>query len=285
MKSTGKLIVFICTFLALATSAYAQSPREQLNQMVQQLQQTPRDSTLREKIIKLATSIKPAPAIPEEALRREGRAKFAFKNAKSNDDYLGAAREYEEAVQAAPWVSGYYLDLCTIYEKAEKYAEAKRNCQFSLSGLSEPSQINEVKQRIAGLEFGIEKANSPEARAGKQKTKEEELLKSLDGAVFSYSDTDMEVRYQISNGRAVRSDRRLGPGGALCGSGGHMSGPIGEQMRCPDPENTVPLVGRRGEISTYWGPTKITIAEDGQTLHREWYGGDRRAYNKLFKRQ
>lgn len=154
----------------LTTSAYAQSPREQLNQMVQQLQQTPNDNALREKIIKLSTSIKPAPAIPEEALRREGRAKFAFKSAKSNDDYLGAAREYEEAVQVAPWVSGYYLDLCTIYEKAEKYAEAKRNCQLSLIGLSEPSQINEVKQRIAGLEFGIEKA------AGDSKKKAKTLI-------------------------------------------------------------------------------------------------------------
>jgi len=34
MKSTGKLIIFGLTLLALAASAYAQSPREQLQQMV-----------------------------------------------------------------------------------------------------------------------------------------------------------------------------------------------------------------------------------------------------------
>ncbi len=55
--------------------------------MVEQLQKTPADNALREKIIKLAAEIKPAPAVPEEAQRREGRAKFAFKSAKSNDDY------------------------------------------------------------------------------------------------------------------------------------------------------------------------------------------------------
>ena len=38
MKTTNKLIIFIFTFLVLATTAHAQSPREQLNQMVQQLQ-------------------------------------------------------------------------------------------------------------------------------------------------------------------------------------------------------------------------------------------------------
>ena len=42
MKTTKKLILLIFTFLALATTAHAQSPREQLNHMVQQLQKEPR---------------------------------------------------------------------------------------------------------------------------------------------------------------------------------------------------------------------------------------------------
>lgn len=66
MKTTSKLIIFILTFLVPATSTHAQSPREQLNQMAQQLQMTPGDNALREKTIKLATRIKPVPAIPEE---------------------------------------------------------------------------------------------------------------------------------------------------------------------------------------------------------------------------
>lgn len=183
MKTTSKLIIFAITPLFMAANAHALTPREELSQMVQQLQKNPSDNTLREKIIKLAQRIKPAPAIPEDALRREGRAKFAFKSAKSNDDYLGAAREYEEAVRVAPWVSGYYSDLCTIYEKAEKYIEAKRNCEFYLTGLSDPSQVNEVKQRIAGLEFGIEKS-APAARAQRERQELRDLVKTLDGKVF-----------------------------------------------------------------------------------------------------
>lgn len=184
MKTTGKLIILIVTFLALATSAYAQSPREQLLQMVEQLQKTPGDNALREKIIKLGARIKPAPAIPEEANRREGRGKFAFRSAKSNEDFLAAAAEFEEAAKAAPWVAGYYSDLCTIYEKAEKYAEAKRNCELYLASLTDPAQISEARQRIAGIEFGIEKANSPQARAASQKQRDEELVRSLDGVRF-----------------------------------------------------------------------------------------------------
>ncbi|HEY3326721.1 MAG TPA: hypothetical protein VGK14_06065 [Novimethylophilus sp.] len=104
---------------------------------------------------------------PEGAVAFEGRAQFAFKNAKSEDDFLAAAREYEKAV-VAPWAMGYYADLCTIYEKAGKFEDAKRHCGFYLIGLNDPAQTTDVKRRIAGLEFGIEKANSPEVQAAKK---------------------------------------------------------------------------------------------------------------------
>jgi hypothetical protein len=160
MKSTIKVTIGVLALSALAASASAQSPRERLQQLTAQLQKTPDDRAIREQIIKLAAQLKPPPALPDEANRREGRGKFAFKNARSNEDYLAAAREYEEAVRVAPWIPGYYSDLCTIYEKAEKYVEAKRNCELSAAGATESSQIDEIKQRIAGLEFGIEKASS-----------------------------------------------------------------------------------------------------------------------------
>jgi len=64
MKLTMKLLVLFFGVLMLANVANAESPREQLKQMVGQLQQNPDDNALREKIIKLAQKIKPAPAIP-----------------------------------------------------------------------------------------------------------------------------------------------------------------------------------------------------------------------------
>lgn len=135
----------------LVNVVYAESPREQLKQMTGQLQKTPDDNALREKIIKLAQEFKPALAVPAEAERFEGRAQFAFKHAKSTADYLDAAKVYEKAVAAAPWVPRYYSDLCTIYEKAEKYAEAKKNCEFYRIGLIDPAQVARVKRRIARL--------------------------------------------------------------------------------------------------------------------------------------
>ncbi len=190
MKPTSQIIIFTLAILTSMASAHAASPREELTQMVEQLQKSPSDNALREKIIKLAQGVKPAPAIPEEAQRREGRAKFAFKSAKSNDDYLSAAREYEEAVRVAPWIPGYYSDLCTIYEKAEKYVEAKRHCEFSLVGLTDPSQVNEIRQRIAGLEFGIEKAGAEKNLARAAAIAAEERKKnSVEGYWFNTQDS------------------------------------------------------------------------------------------------
>jgi hypothetical protein len=195
MKPAMKFLVLLFVAL-LANAAPAETPHEQLQQMVEQLQKSPGDNALREKIIKVAPTLKPSPALPDAAVTFEGRARFAFKNAKSEDDYLAAAREYEKAVATAPWVLNLYSDLCLSYEKAGKYGDAKRQCGYYLSGLTDPAQIADVKGRIAGLEFGIEKANSPQARAASQKQRDEELVRSLDGGVW-LCDDDQRWRYTI----------------------------------------------------------------------------------------
>ena len=171
MKRIEWLLSLGLMMLALfAGNVYAQSPREEFRQMVEQLQKSPNDIALREKIIKLAQELKPAPAVPEEAIRHEGRGKFAFKNAKSPEDYLDAAKEYEQAANVAPWVSGYYSDLCTIHEKTGNYAEGKRNCELYLKTVTDLMQIADMKERIAGLEYAIEKESKREK--AKQNTAE-----------------------------------------------------------------------------------------------------------------
>ena len=162
MKTISKLLKYIYSFtlLAVASSAYAQPPREVLNQMVEQLQKAPEDNALRKRIVKLAAKIKPAPALPEEAERFERLAQFAFKNAKSSADYLEVAKEYEKATSAAPWKPSYYFDLCTIYKKAEHYAEAKRSCEFFLASSPSVKDASNIRKRIAGLEFEMKKAKA-----------------------------------------------------------------------------------------------------------------------------
>lgn len=51
-----------------------------LKQYVADLQKNPGDDALREKIIKLALTLNPKPALPDEAITHEGAAEYAFKN-------------------------------------------------------------------------------------------------------------------------------------------------------------------------------------------------------------
>ena len=135
MKTTSKLIIVVLAFLALTTSAYAQSPREQLSQMVEQLQKTPTDNALREKLIKLAQEVKPAPAVPEDARRLFIRGNTAMGDAKGAEDYARAAQFYRDASLIAPWWGDPYFNLAKASELKQDYAGALAALRlFVLSG-------------------------------------------------------------------------------------------------------------------------------------------------------
>lgn len=158
MRPISRVILICLTILTSMASAYAQSPREELAQLVARLQKTPADNALREQIIRLAREVKPAPAVPQEAEKFEGRAEYAFRNAKTEADFSAAAKEYENAIALAPWVVANYFNLGVAQEKAGKLAEAKGSFGWYVKAVPDAADAKEVRKRIAGLEFGIEQA-------------------------------------------------------------------------------------------------------------------------------
>lgn len=181
MKITGKLIIISFALLALVASAHAQSTREELQQLVERLQKTPNDHALREQIIKLAPTLKPAPALPSEAERRMVRGSTAFKGATSVTGYQDAAKEFEQATLAAPWYDDAYFNLGVSQDKAENYEAALRS--LKLARLASP-ESKEIQTLIYEVEYRQEKAIAPEVQASRQKQKDEELVRSLDGVRF-----------------------------------------------------------------------------------------------------
>ena len=181
MKFTCKLIFFIFTFLALAASAYAQTPRAQLQQMVGQLQRTPTDNALREKIINLALTLKQMPALPPETERHMARGAAAFKGATATADYQDAAREFEQATLAAPWYGDAYFNLGVVQDKAGDFEGALRSLNYAR--LAAPDS-KEIKALIYEVEYRMEKANSPAARAAKEKEAAQRFIASLEGAKY-----------------------------------------------------------------------------------------------------
>ncbi len=156
MKPTSQIIIFILAILTSMASAHAQSPREQLTQMVEQLQKTPTDNALREKIIRLAREVKPAPAMPEEVERRMARGEAAFESAKDVSGYDNALREFQAAANAAPWYANAYFNLGTAQEKGGKAKAAIESFRFYLLAAPDGKDAAEVKKRIYKLEYAAE---------------------------------------------------------------------------------------------------------------------------------
>lgn len=88
MKSTINLLLLMFGVL-LANIAHAESPREQLQQMAMQLQQSPNDNALRERIIKLAPTLKTLLSMLDTAIpQQEHEAALRFPILKSRSQSL-----------------------------------------------------------------------------------------------------------------------------------------------------------------------------------------------------
>lgn len=157
MKSTSKLVIFIFTFLALAASVYAQSPREQLKQSVEQLKANPSDSALRERIIRLAQQIKPAPAIPEEARRHFVKAVTLQKDAKNPSDYELVVAEYQRALLLAPWWSDALFNLSVAFEASGQLNDAMSTLKLYLLTNPGAAEARAAQDRLYSLEAKQEK--------------------------------------------------------------------------------------------------------------------------------
>jgi len=160
-KKTKILLLLFPAWLGFAcvTQAADNSPnsRETLKQYVAELQNNANDQALREKIIKLAQSIKPAPAIPEEARRHFVKAVTLQKEAKGPKDYGLAIAEYRQALLLAPWWPEAMFNLGVALEATGQYDEAKRAWTQYL--LTQPSEANarQAQDKIYGLEAKEEK--------------------------------------------------------------------------------------------------------------------------------
>lgn len=250
--------------------------REAMNRYVQALQGAAEggdsDRQLRERILGLARKIKPPMALPDEALRHEGRAEAAIQDAKTAQDYQNAAKEYEAALRLAPWNANYYFNLGVVLDKAGKHAEAIRHFKLYLLGAPDSPDRTDVAKRIAGLEYKMEQQSSLAAHAAREKTEFAALARSLEGAVFQglRVDNDTWTEARVKNGEIVyglaTTDRdmvRFNPQ--------HRDGP--SSVFLPSADARAPLSGYQFHpfTSTWcntgeWRPATGILSRDGSTL-------------------
>jgi tetratricopeptide (TPR) repeat protein len=196
MRKMTSIILSILLF-SMVSFAHAQSENagEILKQYISDLQKNPNDNALREKIIKHAQTMKPAPEIPEEAQRHLGRGQAAVEIAKTSEDFFLAISEFKKVLRLAPWLANAYFNLAVVQEKAGQFNEAMQNYKLYLLAAPSASDAQEVKTRIYGLELKAERQQKEEkeksTREEREKQKQEVLNKfkrMVDGKTYySYS--------------------------------------------------------------------------------------------------
>jgi len=197
MKITSKLIIVALVFLALAASAHAQSPREQLNQLTAQLQQTPTDNALRERIITLAATLKPAPAVPEDARRAFIRGNTAFAAAKDPAGFSRAIERFEEASTLAPWWADPYFNLAKACEGAQDFDCALRALKYYRATATTEADKRQGQDLAYALEEkrDLKKADAASAAAAQVATA---TANRLEGTWVRYGVGAPGTRYRLT---------------------------------------------------------------------------------------
>lgn len=157
----NRIVVVAAALFLIATPAIAAKKtsavsQETLNENIESLKKTPQDNALREKIIKQALTMKPAPTVPENAERNMARGTAFAQKAADMAGYKKAIAEFQAAANSAPWLALAYYNLGVMQEQAELYPEAIQNLKFYLMAAPDAKNAREVKNKIYALEAEVE---------------------------------------------------------------------------------------------------------------------------------
>jgi tetratricopeptide (TPR) repeat protein len=172
IKTFMPFLMLIIALLFFQVSADAANPREELQQMVEQLQQSPSDAALREKIVRHAIGMKPAPAVPEEARKYFTKANVMQEAAKDAQGLGLAVNAYNQALLIAPWWSDAYYNFSIALERSSRFDEAIGALKLYLLTNSNASDARAVQDKIYAIEAKKEMAQAEKAIREEKKRKE-----------------------------------------------------------------------------------------------------------------
>jgi tetratricopeptide (TPR) repeat protein len=195
------LVTIALVLLTLSvSSSHAQSPQQTLTQYVADLKKNPNEYALREKIIRHVQTMKPKPAVPDEARKYMDRGMAAIEGGKGEEDFRAASVEFTKAANLAPWLGDAYRNLAIAQDKSGQYDAALKNLRLYL--LTSPSPVDEAwaKSLINKVEYRKEKEakeSSPAAKAAKKQSEHEDWLRKVDGRRYRESrggPSELQVR-------------------------------------------------------------------------------------------
>lgn len=112
---------------------------------------------LKNRCIKAAQKLNPAPEVPAEAERHVARGQAGMEMGQSPAEFAEAAAEFERAIRLAPWWADAYHGSAMALDKAASYQQAIDAYQFYLLAAPGAADAKEVKSKIYKLEFAAER--------------------------------------------------------------------------------------------------------------------------------
>ena len=261
---------------------------EKLKHCVADLQKTPGDTALREKIIALSLMLIRPPEVPADAKRHMSRGVAAVEDAKTPEDFKDACKEFLQATTIAPWLGNAYRNLAIAQDKAGMYNESLASLRLYL--LTKPPAVDadwaeDLKSKVEYRRDKAARQSSPQAIAARQQNVNEEWLKKIDGAryVCNYADNrdvgfwSIDVHGSVVTKGMNITWSRFNPVGSRAWGSGTLQGrqiSIAQQSWC------------NGGVNC---PEICTISDDGNTLSCEyqdtWPGGAHEKKTQVYRRQ
>lgn len=137
---------------AAATAKQAGDRRSELRHLSTAFRHSPNDIVLLRRIMTLVASLKPPPAIPEEAQRLADSA--TQDSAGTDSVVLGrVAAAYQEATGHAPWWGDLYINLGLTEEKLGRFADARRHLEMFLVVSPNAPDAPIVTRKIHEMDF------------------------------------------------------------------------------------------------------------------------------------
>jgi tetratricopeptide (TPR) repeat protein len=220
------LTCIILTGCCLPSISLAQSPSAQqtLMQYVSDLQKSPNDYALRQRIVEHAQTMQPAPAIPEQARRHYVRALTLFEDAKQPSDSAEAVEEFRQALLIAPWWGEAYMKMGLALETAQRYEEAIASLKLFMATRPHAELLRKTQDEIYKIEARRDRAartSSPQALAAKKQNEYEDWLRKIDGRRYTNPGDEGATGVLDVRGKVLISGIIVAPQSRLAGPRGY----------------------------------------------------------------
>jgi hypothetical protein len=266
VKTTKNITLIILGLFVFASGAHAQSPREQWQQLVSQLQTTPTDTALRERIIKLAAELKPAPAIPEEAREPFVMGVTVLKKASDPAGASKAADLFTRALAIAPWFADAYYNRAMARETAGQYELAIADIKLYLGFKLTDNERREAQDKMYALKADALLGTAKKTEQDKAAAEKEHRVQKMQGTWIDRHDGLVSYWTAQTTGEALRlsADRYVTASGTT-----NLSGSWGEfRLKAENGGlKGVYVEGTQKRACTgRESPTRATISADGREL-------------------